>query len=108
MEVFRQRYKRIELPKDADGYTQSFADPDDPAAHDFFEKYGLVVISDALSEAQCENSVDEMWHYVEMESYRRPGEPCFMGNFHLGNSVGASCVLFTILAHCCFECNHFL
>ncbi len=69
----------LPIPVDSDGYTKSFTNPEDPEVACFFEKYGFVVISDALTENSCEKSLDELWTYIESEGWRRPGEPCFFG-----------------------------
>jgi hypothetical protein len=69
----------LSVPRDAEGYVQSFVDPQDAKAVDFYEKYGFVVIADVLSNEECQRSVDEVWDYIEHEWWRRPGEPCFMG-----------------------------
>jgi hypothetical protein len=76
MDAFRSAYQRLTLPSDSQGYTQCFRDPEDAGARSFFEKYGCVVIQDALSQQQCHRTVDELWTYVEAEEFRRPGESC--------------------------------
>ncbi len=70
----------LSVPKDAEGYVQSFVDPQYPKAVEFFEKFGFVVLADVLSNEECQRSVDDVWDYIECEWWRRPGEPCFMGN----------------------------
>lgn len=52
-EVAAYEYERLELPKDAEGYVETFALEEEDAIRDFYRKYGVVVIRDVLNEQQC-------------------------------------------------------
>jgi hypothetical protein len=72
-------YSKIIIPRDEEGYTHSFTDPDSSEAREWFMTYGFVVLRDALSAVECKATEDEVWDYVESEGFLRPGEPCFFG-----------------------------
>jgi hypothetical protein len=58
------RYERLDLPTDENGYTQSFGADDVESWRQFFEKYGVVVIHNCLSEVECQRSEDEVWDHL--------------------------------------------
>eukprot|EP00494_Astrolonche_serrata_P029788 UN30055 len=57
-------YSRLDLPKDKEGYTESF-DWDKPEDYiPFFKKYGVVVIHNVLTTNECKKSEDEVWDFI--------------------------------------------
>ncbi|KAJ3056413.1 WD repeat-containing protein 26 [Rhizophlyctis rosea] len=65
-------FKAPYLPRDDEGYTVSFLPNETEHIAEFFDEYGVVVIRDVLSPADCEASVSEMFEIVESNStFRR-------------------------------------
>lgn len=57
-------------PLDSEGYVISFSPSQLNEAKDFFSEYGFMVIRDALSPKQCEDSINDIWEYVEKEKWK--------------------------------------
>ena len=76
---FRPHYQNLEIPLDAEGFTQSFKCHqvrDCPRKTylftlkreeflNFFETYGFVVVDEVLNGSEVTNTIDELWHEVE-------------------------------------------
>ncbi|XP_065177874.1 putative phytanoyl-CoA dioxygenase isoform X2 [Sycon ciliatum] len=61
----------IPIPRDKDDprYVQSFNLDEAEAYRTFFKQHGFVVIRDAISQEACNQSIDEMWEYIEDRGY---------------------------------------
>ena len=65
--AFCYEYERLDLPKDEDGYVQTFAvRGEEEAARVFFDKYGVVCFRDAISEEEARVSEEECWAFIGM------------------------------------------
>ncbi|CAF0937034.1 unnamed protein product [Adineta steineri] len=53
------------LPLDSDGFIISFNVEQQEEILTFFEKHGVVVVSNVLSDEQCQRSVDEVWLFLQ-------------------------------------------
>mgnify|MGYP001034898200 FL=1 len=53
------------LPLDSDGFIVSFNLEQEEELLKFFEKHGVVVISNVLTDEQCQRSVDEVWLFLK-------------------------------------------
>ncbi|CAF0880201.1 unnamed protein product [Adineta steineri] len=58
------------LPLDSDGFIISFNVEQQEEILTFFEKHGVVVVSNVLTDEQCQRSVDEVWLFLQ-EMYNR-------------------------------------
>jgi len=58
------------LPVDSDGFIISFTVEQQEEILEFFEKHGVVVVSNVLTDEQCQRSVDEVWLFLK-EIYNR-------------------------------------
>lgn len=56
------------LPVDTNGYVVGFNWDDTENIKEFFDKHGVVVINNILTEAECKASVGELWDFVERHS----------------------------------------
>ena len=59
------KFRPMSVPLDGDGYCQSFTYDKKEAIANFFAVYGFVVVRDCLSPAACEDSVEEVWDFIE-------------------------------------------
>lgn len=59
------KFKPLPLPLDSEGFCQSFDVSNHQAISDFFSVYGFAVIRDCLSQEAVEDSVEEVWDFVE-------------------------------------------
>ncbi len=50
-------YKRVELPRDGDGFVVSFGPDDVAGIRDFYRVHGVVVVRDCLTAEQCARQV---------------------------------------------------
>eukprot|EP01004_Peranema_trichophorum_P004530 NODE_3447_length_1349_cov_23.266721_g3009_i0.p1 GENE.NODE_3447_length_1349_cov_23.266721_g3009_i0~~NODE_3447_length_1349_cov_23.266721_g3009_i0.p1 ORF type:complete len:386 (+),score=81.51 NODE_3447_length_1349_cov_23.266721_g3009_i0:57-1160(+) len=55
------------LPKDEQGYVKSFSLENLDEMKDFFNRYGVVVVSNVLSQEECKSTVDEIWSWLEKD-----------------------------------------
>ncbi|CAF1005111.1 unnamed protein product [Adineta steineri] len=55
----------VPLPLDSDGFIISFNVEQQEEILTFFEKHGVVVVSNVLSDEQCQRSVDEVWLFLQ-------------------------------------------
>ncbi|CAF0719458.1 unnamed protein product [Adineta steineri] len=53
------------LPLDSDGFIISFNVEQQEEILTFFEKHGVVVVSNVLTDEQCQRSVDEVWLFLQ-------------------------------------------
>ncbi|UJR38237.1 hypothetical protein I4U23_030910 [Adineta vaga] len=53
-----------DLPVDSDGFIISFTVEQQDEILAFFEKHGAVVVSNVLTDEQCQRSVDEVWLFL--------------------------------------------
>ena len=63
--AFEYNYKRLELPKDEEGYCISFSPENEQGYLEFFRKYGVVVVNSILTEEECCKSVDQLWEFID-------------------------------------------
>ena len=56
-----ETFQPAPLPVDADGFIVSFHVDQKEEILTFFEKHGVVVVANVLTDEQCERSVDEVW-----------------------------------------------
>ncbi|CAF1628982.1 unnamed protein product [Adineta ricciae] len=59
-EIFRP----APLPLDQDGFIVSFTVDQQDEMLEFFEKHGVVIVSNVLTNEQCQRSVDEVWLFL--------------------------------------------
>ena len=64
------------VPVDVDGFIVAFNVDQEEEILEFFEKYGIVVVSNVLTDEQCEHSVDDVWAFL-----REMFNPVEFGNF---------------------------
>lgn len=64
---FTEPYVPCALPLDPDGFVQSHDAEDTEAIRRAFATFGVVVIRDAISEADCARSMDELWDFLERQ-----------------------------------------
>ena len=57
-------FQPASLPMDADGFIVSFGVEQKEEMLAFFEKHGVVVVADVLSDEQCQRSIDEVWLFL--------------------------------------------
>ena len=50
-----------EIPLDADGFCLSFAATDKVGIQGFLKDYGFVIVQDALTTAECDATLQELW-----------------------------------------------
>jgi len=62
---FENKYKRVDIPKDEDGYVIDFDLEDAKGIAEFFNKYGLVVVRNVISADECKRSEEEVWRRIE-------------------------------------------
>ncbi|CAF2940272.1 unnamed protein product [Rotaria sp. Silwood2] len=53
------------LPIDDDGFIVAFDVEQQDEILTFFEKYGVVVVANVLTEQECERSVDDVWKFLQ-------------------------------------------
>jgi ectoine hydroxylase-related dioxygenase (phytanoyl-CoA dioxygenase family) len=53
------------LPVDSDGFIVAFNVEQEEEILTFFEKHGVVVVANVLTEQQCERSVDDVWAFLQ-------------------------------------------
>jgi len=53
------------IPKDEEGFVQSFLPSEIKEFKDFFDEFGFVVIRDVLSKVEVEASIQEIWDQIE-------------------------------------------
>lgn len=53
------------LPLDSDGFIVGLSIDQSEEILTFFEKHGVVVVSNVLTNEQCERSVDEVWQFLQ-------------------------------------------
>lgn len=53
------------LPLDEDGFITSFHVEEEEEILKFFEKHGVVVVSNILTDEQCQRSVDDLWLFLK-------------------------------------------
>eukprot|EP01091_Cochliopodium_minus_P006810 TRINITY_DN16789_c0_g1_i1.p1 TRINITY_DN16789_c0_g1~~TRINITY_DN16789_c0_g1_i1.p1 ORF type:complete len:430 (+),score=124.27 TRINITY_DN16789_c0_g1_i1:175-1464(+) len=58
-------YERLEVPKDEEGYVVAFEVSQGDEIKEFFDKYGVVVVKNVVTEEDCNNSVEEFWDFLE-------------------------------------------
>jgi hypothetical protein len=58
-------FKPAPLPVDSDGFIISFNVEQQEEILTFFEKHGVVVVSNVLTDEQCQRSVDEVWLFLK-------------------------------------------
>ncbi|CAF0939791.1 unnamed protein product [Adineta steineri] len=58
-------FQPASLPLDSDGFIISFNVEQQEEILTFFEKHGVVVVSNVLSDEQCQRSVDEVWLFLQ-------------------------------------------
>lgn len=51
------------IPKDSEGFVQSFTSDQTEEITSFFFKYGFVVIRDVITEAEVESTVNDLWKF---------------------------------------------
>ena len=56
------------LPRDEHGYTQSFAADDVKGYVAFFQRWGVVVIRDALSQEDVHRTKEEIWAHPDLQA----------------------------------------
>lgn len=49
------------VPKDSEGYMQSFSLNQEAEIHEFFTQFGFVIVRDVFSKETCEATINEMW-----------------------------------------------
>ena len=54
-----------EIPKDDEGYVQSFDVENEAAIKEFFDEYGFVVVRDVFTAEECATTVDDIWEVVQ-------------------------------------------
>jgi len=55
------------LPRDADGFVDTFSPEDTAGIRSFFDTYGVVVVRDVINNCACERSRTELWDLLERE-----------------------------------------
>ena len=65
---FPPSFSPLPLPLDSDGYCVSFTVDEVDQFMSFYDKYGLVVIRDVLTEEECGESERECWDFMERHS----------------------------------------
>lgn len=65
--AFPYAYEALVLPLDSEGFVQSFAVHETEGIRSFFQRYGLVVVRDAIDVGACDRSVQEVWDYLERQ-----------------------------------------
>ena len=60
-----KQFRPQPLPLDADGFVQSFPVDRREEILEFFERHGVVVVSNVLTDEQCSRSVDEVWLFLK-------------------------------------------
>lgn len=65
--AFEYAYEALQLPLDGEGFVQGFAAHETDAIQSFFERYGLVVIKDAIDSGACDQSAAEVWDFLEID-----------------------------------------
>ena len=63
-----EEFKHMNIPKDAEGFVQTFEYNDADGIREFFDKYGLVAIRDVLTPEECELTVNDVWKFLQ-ENY---------------------------------------
>jgi hypothetical protein len=58
-------FKPASLPVDADGFIVAFHVDQEAEMLAFFEKHGVVAVSNVLTEQECERSVDDLWTFLQ-------------------------------------------
>lgn len=53
------------LPVDTDGFIIAFNIVQEEEIFKFFEKHGVVVVANVLTEEQCQRSVDDVWKFLQ-------------------------------------------
>jgi len=72
---FQYKYEKLDLPVDGEGYCKAFDVKEVEEFCAFFEKYGVVVIKDVLTEEECSRSESEVWDLIgRMSRNKRGGE----------------------------------
>jgi hypothetical protein len=67
-------YDPLTLPLDEEGFVETVAADDTDGIREFFERYGLVVIRDAVDDAACVASRNELWDFIERQLPERDGQ----------------------------------
>ena len=68
-------YEPVVLPVDQTGFVETVAADDADGIREFFERYGLVVIRNAIDDVACAASRDELWNFIERQLPERDGKP---------------------------------
>ena len=67
-------------PRDSEGFTVSFDLEQEKEIHDFYDKYGFVVIKDVLSKEELKSTEDDIWDTLsKMNEYIKKDDPFTWG-----------------------------
>jgi len=69
--MFEYNYQRLELPKDEEGYCQAFTPEQEQEYLEFFNTYGVVVVSNILNDEECIRTENEIWEFITRETEGR-------------------------------------
>jgi len=58
-------FPTISIPKDSEGFVQSFAFDDFAGIQAFFDTYGFVVVNNILDKQAVEYTIEEIWSEIE-------------------------------------------
>lgn len=59
-----------QAPIDSEGYVKAFSLLNLKEAKEFFSEYGFMVIENVLTAEQCEDSINDIWSYIEEEKWK--------------------------------------
>ena len=68
-------FEPVVPPRDSEGYTVSFSLEEKDAIHDFFDKYGFVVINGVLNEEETSTGLDTIWSAIEKPEVLERNKP---------------------------------
>lgn len=79
IEEYDYSFALKKAPLDSEGYVKSFSVSELLLAREFFDEFGFMVIRDALTPKQCEDSINDVWSYVEEEKWKNKLSPRILG-----------------------------
>ncbi|CAF3437660.1 unnamed protein product [Rotaria socialis] len=60
-----ETFQPVPLPIDDDGFIVTFNVEQQDEILAFFEKHGIVVVANVLTEQECQRSVDDVWRHLQ-------------------------------------------
>jgi len=81
-------YKKLEIPKDEEGYVVTFDKDDVVNWKEFFDKYGIVVIRNIISDEDADKTSEEVWDMLLKNNSIKKDDPSTWLSWPWGKHLG--------------------